>query len=520
LKLLDSAHEGDSVALVLAGAPARVALAPTTDLGAARRILRDFQPSDRSTDLAGALALARSSFGDSTPEKRRLVALSDFAAAPLAPGDPPLWTPLPELAARLPDCGIASAERRGTNVTVVVACNTAEAARGRSLELVAENTAKPANLEARAGVQTISLAAGRAAPGQSARLTGTDALSADDSAPVAPDARAVGVAVLADETESGTVTGGPPLLEQVVTALDREIQLTPLTVVPDQAADLEHDALLLLDDPAGLSPEARSALGAFAERGGTAVALLGPRAEMRRLGATLEPFASGPVRWEREPAARGVDPSSLGWLGAEAASLADLAPHGRAWLAPDRTAATRVSARWSDGAPFIVERSVGRGLIVTVTLPSSVTRSDFALRPGFVALVDTWVDSARERRGLTESVAGATWSFGGDRPRILGPAGPIPVEDSPDRGRVATPVLHGTYRLTLGSREETRTVTIDPQEITADPVAPSASNAAGPPGARRELTDVSREVGWLLVALLGLELAWRALRLDAGIRFR
>lgn len=520
LKLLDTAREGDTVAIVLAGAPARVALPATTELDAARRILRELPPSDRSTDLDAAVSLARTSFGDARTDRRRLVVLSDFAAPPLTAGEPPAWTPLPELAQRLPDCGIASAERHGTSVAVIVACNVADAAKGRALELAGDAPGKKTALDARAGVQTLSLAAATGTKLDSVRLTGTDALAADDVAAVAPDTLAVGVAVLADEAQGGAVTGGPPLVEQVITALDRELRLRPLALLPDQPSELEHDALLVLDDPTGLGPEARSALATFAERGGTAVALLGPRAETARIGVSLEPFATGAVRWEREPKAKGADPGSLGWLGAEASSLVDLGPHGRAWLDPGRAPATRVTAKWSDGAPFVVERDLGRGLIVTITLPTSIAVSDLALRPGFVALVDHYIEVARQRRGLTESVAGSTWVFGTERPLIVGPTGPLAVEQSLDRGRVANPALAGTYRVTLGSHEEVRTVTLDPQEITADPRPPPKASAAAAGGPGLELTDVSREAALFLILLMGLELALRTRRVDARARFR
>jgi hypothetical protein len=146
--------------------------------------------------------------------------------------------------------------------------------------------------------------------------------------------------------------------------------------------------------------------------------------------------------------------------------------------------------------------------------------SDLALRPGFVALVDHFIEAARQRRGLTHSVAGATWAFGTERPRIVGPDGVVALHDSPDRGRVATPAVHGTYRLTLGTREEVRTVTLDPQEITADPQAPPQAAAATTGGPGLELTDVSREAAYFLALLLAVELALRVRRVDARARFR
>jgi len=520
-RLLDSAREGDSVAIILAGAPARVALAATTDLALARHTLAELRPSDRGTDLPAAVALARASFGASGRRQRRLVVLSDFAATPLAAGEPPVWAPLPELAEPLPDCGITSAELHGKGVSVRLACSSAEAARGRKVELKAPGSSATAALEARGGVQSVNLSAGGAsASALGVRLLGGDAIAEDDAAPVAPDTLGLRVSVLADETQSGAATGGAPLVEQVVSALEQSVTLRPLTVVPDQAADLAQDALLILDDPAGLGPEARAALGTFAEQGGMAVALLGPRAEARRIGATLEPFALGPLRWERAPTARGADVASLGWLGAEAQSLADLKPEGRTWLDVGRAPGSRVTATWSDGAPLVVERDLGRGLVVTVTLPSSVAVSDLALRPGFVALLDHWLETARRRRGLSQSVAGTSWTFGTERPTVVGPEGPLRLVELPDRGRSATPVLHGSYRLTTERGEELRTVTLDPGEITQEPVPPPKNASPQANAASAELLDASSEVAWALLALLGLELALRAWRVDARPGFR
>jgi Mg-chelatase subunit ChlD len=519
LKLLASTRAGDSISLVLAGKPARVALAATTDLALARRTLEELEPSDRATDLASALALARSSFASGAERQRRLVVLSDYAAPAPPPGDPPPWLPLPELTAKLPDCGIASAERRGTRVSATLACTDADAARGRTLALVSgKKTLAKLAVEPRAGVQSVTLAATGAPPPPAAldlRLDGEDAIEEDDSAPVAPDTRGMRVSVLADETESGAATGGAPLVEQVVSALDRDVTLRPLTVVPDQADDLAADALVVLDDPAGLGPEARGALTTFVEHGGMAAALLGPRAEAGRIGASLEPFAFGAVRWEQPSQSRGADVGSLAWLGAEAKSLADVKPAGRALFDVGHTSGARVTGTWSDGAPLLVERELGRGLVTTVTLPSSVSVSDFALRPAFVALLDHFLDAARRRRGLTTSVAGTSWSFGAERPVITGPGGPLRLLETPDRGRVATPAVRGSYRLTSERGDEIRTVTIEPEELTLEPAPPPAGATVAASAPRGELLDASAEVVYALLGLLALELLLRFRRVGA-----
>ena len=113
-ELLASAREGDAVALVLAGAPPRVALAATTDLrAAARRAIDAAGPSPTAaTDLDGAVALARGLVAALPQIDRRVVVLSDLAdghpdAPPLGEASPvPVWIAEPELAGDLPDCAV------------------------------------------------------------------------------------------------------------------------------------------------------------------------------------------------------------------------------------------------------------------------------------------------------------------------------------------------------------------------------------------------------------------------------
>ncbi|HEX6273561.1 MAG TPA: VWA domain-containing protein, partial [Polyangiaceae bacterium] len=349
--LLASTREGDSVSIVLAGKPARIVLGSTTDLGLARRSLDALVPSDRGTDLAGAVALARSALSDVGQRPRRIVLLSDHASEAFAAGTPAPWAPLPELARAVPDCGIVAAERHGARVVATVACNRAEAARGRRVEVAplagsgvdpaaerraatdaprsSDKALADAPLDARAGVQSVTLAAPAKERMLAVRLTGTDSLGHDDVAPVSPDESALGVAVIADAARSGVATGGATPLEQALVALEADLAQRPLAVLPDEASELDAFGLILLDDPRGLGPEVRAGLSGFVERGGVAVALLGPSVESVEIGATLEPFAFGAARWERKPATPGAKVGSLGWVGPEAASLSELALEGR-----------------------------------------------------------------------------------------------------------------------------------------------------------------------------------------------
>ncbi|HYJ11488.1 MAG TPA: VWA domain-containing protein, partial [Polyangiaceae bacterium] len=264
-QLLDSTREGDSISIVLAGRPARLLLGATTDLRVARRTLNELTPSDRATDLAAALVLARGSLRDAERRELRVVVLSDFAGPPLT-DTKGMSAPLPDLTRAAPDCGIASAERQGDRVTATVACNRAAAAEGRALEIVpladsgvdpsaSAGARKPgsaaaiagAPLDTRAGTQVVGIKLPPNAPALAVRLNGSDALAHDDLAAVAPDTLALGVAVLADTALSSGETGGPPLVEQAIRALENDVALRPLAVLPDQTTELDGYGLLVLD---------------------------------------------------------------------------------------------------------------------------------------------------------------------------------------------------------------------------------------------------------------------------------
>jgi len=507
-ELLGSAREGDAIAIVLAGKPARLALAATTDLNAARRTLSELTDSDRSTDLESAIELARSSLAGLSHHDKRVVLLSDLAGGELPEGEPPLWVPLADLTNPLENCAICSAERHGHRVDARVACTSPAAAAGRSLSLTGSKSAAAVPLAVRAGEQDLGLDADPKLDHPELELSGADALASDDHAVVAAESAALGVLVVADVANASAETGGAPVLEQALGALESNAVLHPVALLPDDPSEFRGNALVLLDDPGGITPEARSALVGFLEQGGVAVAFLGPRAEQTPLGATLEPFVHGALHWEGA-ATSGIDDSSLAWLGPEAASLHDLTLRGRAALGTADLLGASVIATFSDKQPFLTERSVGRGAVFTVALPTSVERSDFPLRPAFLALLDYWVGEASTRRGVTQSSAGSEWLFpSGTTVSIDGPRGPLVARDhagaSGNPQKSFTPVVAGAYTVRIDDRREERVATIDPVEVTTLPRKPPDSAALARSKAGASNVDASPELGFVALALLGL----------------
>lgn len=517
-ELLASAREGDAVALVLAGAPARVALAATTDLPAVRRALDALAESDRATDLDGALGLARGLVASLPQQDRRLVVLSDLAdgqpdAHPLGEGGPvPVWIPLPELRVAAPDCAVTRAERSGVRVRVHVDCGPGATAQGRDVGVEDDGGRvlghATVTMSGTAGDVTVLLASEDVTPAR-ARLAPGDAIVADDVAPVLAEAGRGALAVVADHDET-VATGGAPVVEQALAALKIDLDLRPVPAMPERAEDLAGDLGVLLDDPPGLTPEQRHALGVFVDGGGVVLVALGPRAAAAPLGASFEPLLAHAVAWNQSPA-RGADlASATGELAEAVASLADLSAPKRATLAPEDIATFDAVVRWSDGAPLIARRASGRGEAWLVTLPFSVDQSDLALRPAFLSLLDAWVRAARERAAPRRSDAGTPWRFpGASTVTAIGPDGAVTLADDHGIPWFAPPRV-GAYRIEADGLKDVRAAAPPVRELDLRPRAAASSTDGAGVGEGRAKVDVSPWVALLLLAAVAAEMALRA----------
>lgn len=531
LELVAGAAEGDAVAVVLAGSPPRVALAATTSLATATAALQATTPSDRGTDLDAALALAAGLVGELPQSDRRVVLLSDLAdghgGAPLpTSASARVWVPLPELLAQGNDCGVTQADLAGSKVRARVVCGDGVADAARTLELRAGDEVLGATpFVPRAGATEVLLDAGsRGTAELDVVLSKGDAIEADDRAPVLPPGGALSIAVITDGTSSRVATGGSPPVEQALDALGLAQETHPLPAVPEHAKDLDAFGALLLDDAPGLTPEVRRAVAAWIERGNVALVTLGPRAASAPLGAGFERLVPGVVRWSPSPV-RGVELASAGFFGSAADGLTDLAPEGRATLAPEVTQDALVHARWSDGAPLLVERKLGRGTLFVSTLPFSVESSDLVLRPAFLTLLERVVAAARSRGGARRVETGDAWTFASDvairAERLPARANelpaPIAVETLGAKQRVVA-ALAGRYAIAEGETVTKRLAAVPERELDLAPRALPEANAASELGGDRAAIDISAEVALALLALLGAETLlrlWAARRAPA-----
>lgn len=527
-QLLRSAREGDVVALVAAGSPARLVLHAATDLGAVKDALASLRVTDRSTDLAQAVALGRSALEGLPHVDQRIVLLSDLATRELPSAEPAPWTPLPELREPVDNCGVALAEQEPNGVLVTVGCTSARAARQRQLEVhvASESDREPLatqELQAIEGVQRAHVKVDALGLELAVRLSGKDAIGSDDRALVARVTREFVVGVAADPSKSSTITGGPTIVAQALAALRPNLDVRPLGDLPEAAEDLKRYAALVVDDPTGFSPEERAALTTWIERGGTALALLGPSSNQGQLASSLEPFARKGAEWEA-PMKLGLDPETVAWLGEEASSLVALGGGGRVRLDAAELPGTLVRGRWQDGVPWLFQRELGQGIVLTVGLPASVELSDFSLRAGFLSLLDWVLEAAEQRAGHARSAAGSTWSFPGDtKLSITGPAGRLrPELVSADRLTKwhVTPELAGSYEIQLGAETESRLVAIDVDELVSKPLDPEAVTRATATEGGEQLMNASPHWAIFLLALFAAEMLFRAYGETFRRRFR
>ena len=518
-EILGALHEGDAAAIVLAGSPARVGLAATTDVSAARAALDGIAESDRATDLDGAVAIARTLVSELPQIDRRVIVLSDLAdgkpdGPPLGEGASlPVWVAMPELRAPADDCGILAADRAGPRARVRFACSSPQAAVGRQVQIkdgdkVLTSTPLP---QTQMGEATLTVG-GEETKDLVAQLTGKDAIASDDRATVVVEAGPAALAVVGDRTEEAVATGGAPVVEQALAALHVDMAVRPIPQVPDRREDTAPFAAIIVDDPPGFTPEQRRALGSFVESGGVLLVALGRRAAAAPLGANFEPLLTQAVGWDSSPVV-GVDASSgATFFGEAASSLADLSPKGRAKLAEQDVSAYEPLLKWSDGAPLVGRRPRGRGDVWMATLPFSVETSDFALRPGFLALLDAFVAEAKQRATPRRGDVGVPWAFAGARQvEAEGPLGSAPITPTREDGTLRiVPFLAGPYRVTIDGSKELRVAAPLAREIDMRPRAVASSATSSALGGGVAIVDVSWMVALGLLGLVAAELLVRA----------
>jgi len=303
-------------------------------------------------------------------------------------------------------------------------------------------------------------------------------------------------------------------VEQAFAALDLGGAMRPLTTIPEHAVDLKELAGLVLDDPPGLTPEQRTALLEWIDGGGVMLLTLGRSAAGAPLGAGFDGFIPGVVRFLDSP----VDspaPAQCAFFGAASPSLAALHVKARASLDRSIADGAEVGCVFSDGAPFLVRREIGRGALFVLAVPFSLDESDFAVRPAFLSLIDRFGEEARAHGGTLRVEVGHDFTFGGAKkiegvfwPTTGSPSEPVTLFER-NGIRRATPSVAGRYEFDADGQHETRAAVVPETEIDLRPriIADRAHDTGL--GRHAPKVDISRWVALVLLALVAIEMTAR-----------
>ena len=200
--------------------------------------------------------------------------------------------------------------------------------------------------------------------------------------------------------------------------------------------------------------------------------------------------------------------------------------HRRVTLPPDHSA--RVIARFDDGDPFLIEKTVGQGRVFVLTAGWHPADSQLALSTKFVPLLEGLI--RRKDAALVEAHYAVHEPIAlpkGEAARILTTPDNKRIDilkDVPSFGAAAIP---GVYRLNIAGQETPLAVNLDPEEGRTAPAGVEelerwgAKLGAGKPSEETierqrklqtaELENKQKVWRWLIVLVLGLLAAETAL---------
>lgn len=430
----------DRVSLLLFDAAPEAAAGPTTDHALVSAALDAAVPSARGTRYAVALRAARDLLAGSERPRRALVLITDFQRAgwqgeviePLPVGT--TYRPVDVSGGMASNAGFAGVElqeegntgRSAVLVTVRLASDSATPGATVSLG-VDGRPAPPAPAGGTRGAVTFGpvILGDGPARGVAVRAAG-GALAADDTLRfVANPPRPVRV-LLVDGGDGGSAFADRALS---ISAAPR-VQVIRRTA-PLRIADLAAADVVFLHDAPPQGGAAGDRLRQFVEAGGGLVVVLGnatarlPEWTGLRIGPIAEPvtLTFGALRRDH-PVFEPFAAPGAGDFGAV---------HVLRYRAVTGDS-LEVPARYSDGAPALLERDVGRGRLLLLTAALDNVWSDLPLQPVFLPLVHQLVlHAARHVERPASHLVGQVATLGLDQ--LAGNEAVVVVSPSGQRSR-------------------------------------------------------------------------------------
>jgi hypothetical protein len=536
---LSSMVDGDRASLITFAAEAEIAVQPTNERARLEAEIAATRVSAGATRLSPALKLAGSLLATSNFPRREVIVVSDFQRSGWTPGE----------GLRLP---------AGTTVTPVAV--TANETRNVALSPVSiqreqvsgqDRVVVTANLLNRSD-EPITLPVslefdGRVVQSTTVTLQPHAAASAPFPPVFVTAANTRGAVKIPDdaldEDNAFYFVLSPPqpvpvtLVNGARASRDQALYLTRALAIGDSPKfevatrsvdDLTADVLartrLVIVNDASPSEAVAGRLKTFVEGGGGVLAVLGSQATWPAAAGEFLPAAiAGTVDRSRGTAAAlgGLEYGHAIFEPFRAPRSGDFSAarfYGYRSITPASDA--QILARFDDGAPALVARSVGRGRVLAWTSTLDQFWSDLAIRPVYLPFVHQmarFLSDYRERPNWVTVGQVIDLSQEGDasRPRVaLAPAGGR-VSLEGDQGRVLPLLEHGFYEVRERDREaalvtvaaanvelaESDRAAVDPTEIVVAVAGNAAGSnptaAAGPLPA--EAQERSQRIWWYLL---------------------
>jgi hypothetical protein len=535
-----SMSNGDRAALVVFSSAAEIAVQPTDDHDRLQAEIKATTLSSGSTRLGPALKLAGSLLAPSNLPRREVIVVSDFQRAAWSPGDGlrlpagTTVTPVSVTATNTRNVAVAPVAIQREQVSGQDRITVTASLLNRSDETI-ENLPVALEIDGRvAQSTTVSLqphaAASAAFPpiiltDSNTRGTvrvGDDALAADNAfhfvlSPPRPIAVSIVNGGRGSRDQSLYLTralaiGDSPEFEVATLGLDD---------VTEEA--LSRSRVIILND-ASPSEAVATRLQRFVERGGGLLVVFASQATWPTGRADFLPAVavSNVDRSRGTPAALGgLEYGHLVFEPFRAPRSGDFSAarfYGYRRVTPANDA--QVLARFDDGAPALVERSVGQGRVLVWTSTLDLLWSDLAIKPVYLPFVHQmarFLADYRERPHWATVGQVIDLSQEGDpsRARVaLAPSGArLPLEG--EKGRVLELVEHGFYEVREQDRQaalvtvaaanvelaESDRSAIDPTEIVASVTGNMPANAAqaGTGPLPDETQERSQRIWWYLL---------------------
>jgi hypothetical protein len=426
LQVLSALPEGSEFGVVLGGKPARVLLAPSRDLGSARRALENAPlRAVRSNDLNGAVELAWREQTRGGVSPKRMLVLSDFAKhATLDPDVLPLDAAavsferigtaphLPNLFIAQTHASVDPSRPLDTSIAVevrVAGADTQAAPTARAELVIDGNVVSSAALIFEHGVAKAVLHATSPDPSQSVealvRIATDDALAADNRASlVLGHADALQVLMVNGDPRPSSRSDELYYVSRALALLpDSQLSLRVQTVDPIsfEHADLGASDVIVLANAPVPSSELAARLLEFVRNGGGLIVAAGARVEAAGynalLGAVLPNHVSGIAPCSGLHLTLGDAPLLPEGL----SGLREVRAQQRLLLEPNPGSETFL--RFDDGTPALTARSEGEGRSMLLALTLDTDFSDLPLRPGYLPLLAAMIQNAAGAKAATRN---------------------------------------------------------------------------------------------------------------------